>query len=46
VIGALALLHLFWLTKDGYAEAVLMLMCYLLMMGDRLVARQGRSRSH
>ena len=42
VIVGLALLHLFWLTKDGYGEAVLMLACYLLLIGERLVTYRVR----
>ena len=42
LICALALLHLFWLTKDGYGEAILMLTCYLVLIVERLVASRRR----
>lgn len=42
VIAALGLLHLFWLTKDGYGEAALMFACYLLLIGERLLQLRVR----
>jgi sulfoxide reductase heme-binding subunit YedZ len=39
----LALLHYFWLIKDGYAEAVLYLAVFLALMAERMLAmRIGR----
>ena len=43
-IALLALLHLFWLTKDGYGEPLLYLLWYLLLMAERLFDRQRRLR--
>lgn len=45
--GALGLLHVFWLTKDGYAEPVLMLAIYLLLLAERLAygARRAAART-
>lgn len=42
---ALVLLHEFWLTKDGYAEPVLYLGIFSLLMAERLIARRGITRS-
>jgi len=36
VIAVLGLLHLFWLTKDGYAEPLLMLVIFLGLMLERM----------
>lgn len=44
-IGALALLHLWWLTKDGYGEPILYLLVYLLLMADRLQLKWRRQRA-
>jgi sulfoxide reductase heme-binding subunit YedZ len=41
--GALGLLHVFWLTKDGYAEPVLMLVIYLLLLAERMAYSARRT---
>ncbi len=43
VIVPLALLHLFWLTKDGYGEPLAYLAIYTLLMLERLVSERGRT---
>jgi sulfoxide reductase heme-binding subunit YedZ len=35
----LALIHFYWLTKDGFAEVVIYSTCFLLLVGFRLVRR-------
>ncbi len=42
--AALGLLHLFWLTKDGYGESVLFLSIFVLLMLERFIRgrRSGR----
>lgn len=42
LIIPLALLHLFWLTKDEYSEAVLLSACYLALMAERGWANRHR----
>lgn len=47
VAAALGLVHLWWLTKDGYGEALAYSVLYLILMGERLDhwrQRHGRSR--
>lgn len=44
VIVPLGILHLFWLTKDGYAESATYLAWYLLLMGERLLDLTRRRR--
>ncbi|MEZ5549831.1 MAG: protein-methionine-sulfoxide reductase heme-binding subunit MsrQ [Pseudomonadales bacterium] len=44
-ICGLALLHLWWLTKDGYGEPIAYLLIYLILIADRLRLKWLRQRA-